>query len=141
MDHDARATSPLLRALPIALLAAGMLPAVAQDAAKVQPGSYKVTLDNEQVRVLEYNSRPGLGVCGQGLHSHPAHLTIVLTPGKARVRRPDGKITETTNEAGQMFWSEAETHEVENISGRNMRVLLVELKQPNPTWPAGTAPR
>jgi hypothetical protein len=141
MDHVTRNTSSLPRAWPILLLAAGMLPAAAQDAAKVQPGSYKVTLDNDQVRVLEYNSRPGMGVCGQGLHSHPAHLTIVLTPGKARVKQPDGRITESSNEAGQVFWSEAETHEVENISGRNMRVLLVELKHPGPVRPAATAPR
>jgi hypothetical protein len=131
----------LLRGWPAILLATGLLPALAQDAAKVQPGSYKVTLDNEHVRVLEYNSRPGIGICGQGMHSHPAHLTIVLTPGKARVRKPDGKIIESSNEAGLVFWSEAETHEVENISGRNMRTLLVELKNPAQSRSAATAPR
>jgi beta-alanine degradation protein BauB len=141
MDHDRRRTMPLLHIWPFALLAAGMLPAMAQDAAKIQPGSYKVTLDNSQVRVLEYNSRPGMGVCGQGLHSHPAHLTVVLTPGKVRVKHADGKVTESSNEAGLTFWSEAETHEVENVSGRNMRLVLVELKQPVQARPAGATPR
>ena len=36
------------------------------------PRSFSVVLENDRVRVLEYKSRPGLGVCGQGMHSHPA---------------------------------------------------------------------
>ena len=101
--------------------------AQAQDAAKVQPRAYKVALENDKLRVLEFNSRPGMGVCGQGLHSHPAHLTVVLTAGKVRVKQ-DGKDFTAANTAGQVFWSEAETHEVENIGGRDMRAFIVELK-------------
>jgi hypothetical protein len=69
-----------------------------------------------------------LGVCGVGMHSHPAHLTIALSPAKVRVKLPDGKTIVATNELGDVFWSEAETHEVENIGGKDMRALLVELK-------------
>jgi hypothetical protein len=78
--------------------------------------------------VLEFNSRPGMGVCGNGMHSHPAHLTVVLSAAKARVKLPDGKTFVAENKLGDVFWSEAETHEVENISGKNVRALLVELK-------------
>ena len=119
----------LLTLLP--LLALGSA-AQAQDAAKVQPGAYRVALENQHLRVLEFHSRPTLGVCGAGMHSHPAHLTIALTPGKVRVKLPDGKSFEAANEAGDMFWSEAETHQVENISGKNSRALLIELKPPGP---------
>jgi len=111
------------------LLAACMLPAAAQDAARIQPGTYKVAMENARVRVLEYTSRPGMGVCGQGLHSHPAHLTILLTPAKVRVTK-GGKTVEAEQQQGTVFWSEAETHEVENVSGRNTRLLIVELKGP-----------
>jgi beta-alanine degradation protein BauB len=101
----------------------------AQDASKMQPQSYRVVLENDKLRVIEYNSRPGLGVCGNGMHSHPAHLTVVLSNAKVRVRTPDGKMEERTDiSLGTTFWSEAETHEVENISGRNIRSLIVELK-------------
>jgi hypothetical protein len=103
--------------------------AQAQDAAKVQPRAYKVAFENDKLRVLEFNSRPGMGVCGQGLHSHPAHLTVTLTAGKARVKQ-DGKVFTAENKAGDVFWSEAETHEVENVSGRDMRALIVELRGP-----------
>jgi hypothetical protein len=102
--------------------------ALAQDAAKMQPGSYRVVLENDRVRVLEFNSRPGLGVCGQGMHSHPAHLTVALSPAKVRVKLPDGKTLVGENRTGDVFWSEAETHETENITGKDVRALLIELK-------------
>ena len=101
----------------------------AQDAAKVQPGSYRVVFENDKLRVLEYNSRPGMGVCGSGMHSHPAHLTVLLSAGRVRVRTPDGKVTQgAAMQSGTVFWSEAETHETENVGGSAMRSLLVELK-------------
>lgn len=115
----------LLALLPALLLAES---AEAQDAAAVQPRAYKVVLDNEMVRVLEFNSKPGMGICGNGMHSHPAHLTVALTPAKVRVRLPDGKEIVAENKAGDVFWAEAETHETENITGRNVRALIVELK-------------
>jgi beta-alanine degradation protein BauB len=127
-DHhdDPDALRRQLLALLPALGLAGA--ADAQDAAKIQPGAYRVALENEHLRVLEYRSRPGLGVCGVGMHSHPAHLTIALSAAKVRVKLPDGKTIVATNELGDVFWSEAETHEVENIGGKDTRALLVELK-------------
>ena len=116
----------LLRLLPALVLTDG---ARAQDAAKVQPQAYRVALENDHLRVLDYNSRPGMGVCGNGMHSHPAHLTVVISGGSVRIRTPDGKTLEQRDiPVGVVFWSEAETHNVENISGNNMRSLIVELK-------------
>src|ERR1700727_1927046 len=116
----------LLRLLPILMLAEC---AEAQDAAKVQKQTYRVALENDKLRVLDYNSRPGMGVCGNGMHSHPAHLTVVVSGGSVRIRTPDGKTVEQRDvPAGTVFWSEAETHNVENISGRDVRSLIIELK-------------
>lgn len=116
----------LLALLPMLAVAES---ADAQDAAKIQPQSYRIALENDQLRVLDFRSRPGMGVCGSGVHSHPAHLTVALTPGKVRVRTPDGQVKVEENTEPIVFWSEAETHEVENISGRNMRAFLIELKK------------
>ena len=58
---------------------------------------------------------------------YPAHLTIAMSDAKARVTQ-DGKTFIGTNKLGDVFWSEAETHEVENITGRDVRALIVELK-------------
>ncbi len=108
----------------------------AQDASKVNPRSYKVVLDNERVRVLEYRSLPGFGVCGQGKHSHPAHVTIAITDGKVKVIDDDGKMHSADAKSGSVFWAPAETHSVENISGRPMRAYMVEIKDKD--WKAST---
>jgi hypothetical protein len=102
--------------------------ASAQDATRSQPSSYRVAFENDKLRALEYRSRPGMGVCGAGMHSHPPHLTVVLVSGKVRGRTPDGKVFVGDGKAGDVFWSEAETHEVENISGRDLHAVLIELK-------------
>lgn len=126
-DHDE--LNPLRRTV-LALLPGLALTdaAQAQDATKMQPDSYRVAFENDKLRVLEYQGRPGMGVCGEGLHSHPAHLTVVLFAGRVRVRGPGEKWHVVDGKVGDVFWSEAETHEVENISGRNSRGLLIELK-------------
>ncbi|HEX3837203.1 MAG TPA: hypothetical protein VHW25_09615 [Steroidobacteraceae bacterium] len=101
----------------------------AQDAAVMQPQSYRVALENEYVRVLDFNSRPGMGVCGNGMHSHPPHLTVLLTEGSVRIKTADGKIEEQRNmPLGTVFWEPAVTHTVENVSGAHMRGLLIEVK-------------
>ena len=121
----------LRRLLALLLPSLAVAPAaLAQDAHKVQPHAYKVVFENDQLRVIEFNSRPGMGICGEGTHSHPPHLTITLTEADARVTREDGKVITVRNEVGDVFWSEGGSHEVENIGGRNVRALIVELKSP-----------
>ena len=119
-----------LRRVLIALLPGLALTdaATAQDAAMMQPGSYRVAFENERLRALDYRSRPGMGVCGSGVHSHPAHLTVVLFDGKVRGRAAGGEWHVVTSKVGDVFWSEAETHEVENLSGRDARAVLIEFK-------------
>lgn len=123
-------SSPESRRIVLGLLPALLVAAraSAQDAAVVQPRAYSVVFENDRVRVLEFNSRPGMGLCGTGMHSHPPHLTVALSPAKVRVRLADGNVIVAENKLGDVFWSEAETHETENISGRNVRALLIELK-------------
>lgn len=122
----------LLAALPALGIAAFIRApdATAQDAVQMQPQSYRIAFENDRVRVLDFHSKPGLGVCGNGMHSHPAHLTVALSPAKVKVTAPDGKSIIADNELGDVFWSEAETHETENLSGHDVRALIVELKQP-----------
>ena len=100
----------------------------AQDATAVNPRAYRVAFENEKLRVLEYRSRPGLGVCGQGKHSHPAHLTMVSSDAKVKVTTNDGKVLAVEAKAGDMFWSPAEIHTTENISGHAVRSFIIEVK-------------
>jgi beta-alanine degradation protein BauB len=107
--------------------------AVAQDPVKVMPRAYRVAFENDQVRVLDFIGRPGMGICGEGMHSHPAHLTIVMTDWQGVVSTPDTAAKARQRKFGDVFWSEAETHKVENTGKTSSRVLIVELKAPAKT--------
>jgi beta-alanine degradation protein BauB len=113
----------------MALLAAfGVTPEVlAQDAPTTDPRSYRVVLENDRVRVLEYKSRPGLGVCGQGMHYHPAHVTVSLTGAKLK-KTEHGKVTFPEVAPGHVFFADAETHSAEVIGGPGTRTYIIELK-------------
>lgn len=104
--------------------------ASAQDAAKVMPRAYRVAFENDRLRVLEFTGRPGMGICGEGMHSHPAHLTVVLTDWQGRASTPGSPERDRSRKAGDVFWSEAEIHKVENTGRMTSRVLIVELKTP-----------
>jgi len=104
----------------------------AQDAAKVMPRAYRVAFENDKLRVLDFAGRPGMGICGEGMHSHPAHLTVVLADWQGKATTPDGTVRDRARKLGDVFWSEAETHKVENTGKGNSRVLIIELKSPAP---------
>ena len=97
------------------------------------PRSYRVAFENSKVRVLDFTGRPGMGICGDSMHSHPAHLTVVLTGWQGTITRPDGTVQRITRKTGDVFWSEAETHKVENTGDSSSRVLIIELKPPAST--------
>jgi hypothetical protein len=122
-------TGLLSRRQAVALLAAfGVADeTLAQNATSANPRSYRVVLENERVRVIEYKSRPGLGVCGEGVHSHPAHLAIALTPAKVKVTQ-DGKTSYGEVPAGEVMSFDAEVHTAENVGGAGTRFYLVEMK-------------
>jgi quercetin dioxygenase-like cupin family protein len=95
----------------------------------MQPRSYRVVLENDKVRVLEFRARPGIGVCGVGVHSHPGHVTVLLTDAKVRVTQ-NGQVRIIQNKAGDAFWEPPVTHEVENYGGNEVRSLIIEVKTP-----------
>jgi quercetin dioxygenase-like cupin family protein len=98
-----------------------------QDPVKVAPEVYKVPLENEKVRVLEIHLKKG---GKSAMHSHPAFVIVALSPCQARFTMPDGKTKETMMKPGQVVWSEATTHSVENIGSSECHVLNIELKGP-----------
>lgn len=110
--------------------------ALAQDAVASDPRAFRVVLENERVRVLEYRSRPGLGVCGHGMHYLPERVTVTLTGAKAKITGADGKGAIRDIPAGHVFYSPAETHAVENVGGAGTRIYMIELK--GPEWKPST---
>ena len=94
-----------------------------------KPEDHKLVIENDNVRVYEYDSKPGKDVCGLGKHSHPEHLTVMLTDANVTITSPDGKVTSAKMKAGTTFWSEAESHTVINSGASEVKCQLVELKK------------
>jgi hypothetical protein len=92
------------------------------------PEAERVVLENARVRVLEYTSKPHGDVCGVGTHSHPAHVTIVLSPARDRATNVGGKPEDSDMKVGDVYWSDGETHTDVNTGLTDSRVIVVELK-------------
>ena len=92
------------------------------------PAVYKVAFENEKVRVIEYRTGSGKDVCGFGMHTHPAHLYIMLTDAKLRTVTPDGKEAFEHAKAGDIGWEPAEQHICENLSNNNAMTYVIEIK-------------
>ena len=108
----------------------------AQDAVTSDPRSFRVVVENERVRVIEFRSRPGFGVCGQGMHYHPERVSVSLTGAKVRVTNPQGRSRVREVPPGHVSFEPAVTHATENIGGSGTRTYMIELKDPH--WKPST---
>ena len=111
-----------LLGIAIALIA---LTASAQDAAKANPNTVTVTVDNADVRVLDSTLPPG---AKEAMHSHPATILYVVSGGKIRNHFADGRTVESVLKDGDTAYREPLTHWAENIGDKPIHVILVELK-------------
>ena|ERR1700731_4590618 len=107
------------------LLGFAALPAAAQDPVKVDPKHYKVEFENAQVRVLRFHYGPHEKSV---MHSHPNLVLVALTDGKTHFVLPGGKSEDIEMKANQPTWSEATTHNPENMSDKPIEGILIELK-------------
>ena len=94
-----------------------------------QASSEKVIVDNDKMKVVEFVSSPHDGVCGEGMHHHEPHLTVVLTDAKVQVTTEDGEAQDLEVKSGTSIWFESETHSVINIGDEPAKMLLVYLKE------------
>ena len=98
---------------------------MAQDVVQVAPDQFKMLLENEHVRVLEFRMKPG---DKQEMHTHPATVHIELTPTKVKITNPDGKAVEVEGKEGETIWVDPVKHTVENIGNDEIHGYIVELK-------------
>ena len=101
--------------------------AVAQDPVPLYPENYKVLLENDHVRVLDFQLKKG---AKENFHSHPAAVTYVLAPFKIRFMFPDGTTRIREAKTGDLFYGDALTHASENIGDTDAHGLLIEMKAP-----------
>ena len=109
----------------ISLLAVLWTTASAQDPVQTSPQYYKVLLENDQVRVLEYRLKPGEK---ELMHSDAAGVVYVLSGAKLKVTYPDGKTEERSATAGETIWREPTTHALENVGDTEAHAITIDLK-------------
>jgi len=100
--------------------------ALAQDATQTDGDKYKTILENECVRVLEYRDQPGEKT---HQHHHPAFVLYAVSSFERALTLPDGKVLRRQIKAGDVMWSEAQTHIGENVGQTPTHVVITELKK------------
>jgi len=99
--------------------------ALAQDPDQVDAKHYKVTFENDQVRIL----RITYGAHEKSvMHEHPNSIAVFLVDGRIKFTRPDGQSEERDVKAGQSVWNPAGKHLPENLGDKPFEVVLIEMK-------------
>ena len=101
------------------------LTAFAQSPVDTDGDKYKVVMENEQVRVLEYRDLPGEKT---HQHRHPAFVLYAVGPFKRKIHLPDGKVLMREFKAGDVMYSPEQVHIGENVGTTPTHVIMVELK-------------
>jgi beta-alanine degradation protein BauB len=99
--------------------------AYAADPVHTDGDKYKVRFENDRVRVLEYIDQPGEKTHE---HQHPAFVLYAVSPFKRKLHLPDGKVLAREFRAGDIMWSDAQTHIGENVGDTPTRVIMIEMK-------------
>ena len=92
----------------------------------MSPQYYKVLIDNDEIRVVEFHFKPGEK---EPMHSHSRGFVYSLEDAKLRISFPDGRSEELSVKAGEARWRDKVTHAAENIGTTQARTLAVELKK------------
>lgn len=107
--------------------------AMAQDPLPLYPENYKVLLENDCVRVLDFQLKKG---AREDFHAHPPAVTYVLTPFKIRFTFRDGSTRVREAKAGEVFYGDALIHASENIGETDAHGLLIEMKAATRSMPS-----
>lgn len=109
------------------ILAAVILPLAvhAQDPVLTDGEKYKAIFENDCVRVLDYKDVPGDQT---NQHKHPAFVLYSLSNFKRSITLPDGTVLRRQFKAGDVMWSNAQTHIGTNTGETPTHVILVEMK-------------
>ncbi len=95
------------------------------DAVSIAPHLHKIVSENDKVRILEVEVKPGDHA---DLHTHPDNIIIVLQGGSLTMSFPDGTSKEVSLQTGSAFFSASNEHIVDNNSDATIKVIQVELK-------------
>jgi hypothetical protein len=98
-----------------------------KDALEASPRSTKKLFENEQVRVLEIEIKPG---DKEPLHMHKWRgVMIVTSPAKLRYYDENDEVEFEAAQSGAEWREPSGAHSVENIDSKPFKAYRVELKK------------
>ncbi len=116
----------LLLAFPVAVSAQALNEI---DPVSVSPEIFRVILENEHVRVIEYTLAPGQR---DEWHTHPPKVSYVLDQGTLRITEDNGNSFLAEENYGAASWMDSlGRHYAENVGQTPVRILLLEVKAAN----------
>jgi quercetin dioxygenase-like cupin family protein len=90
------------------------------------PDNFKLLLEIDHVRVLQYTLLPG---ALDHWHTHPPRVGYVLSGAKIRVTEADGSTHDYDEKTGDTYWGDfSPLHDTLNIGTTPYVALLVEVK-------------
>src|SRR6187455_3172130 len=96
------------------------------DALKASPENFKLLLENDHVRVLEYTLKPGTK---DQTHTHPSKSSYIISGGQLKVHFENGDSSIFDDTAGTASWMDhVGKHYVENIGTTEIKIILTEVK-------------
>jgi len=96
------------------------------DVLTASPDKYKLVLENEHVRVIEYSLKPGEK---DNPHTHPPKTSYVISGGTFRVYPENEDPFDYVEVQGVTEWSDKTSkHYVENVGNTTITILLTEIK-------------
>lgn len=95
------------------------------DPTETDGDKYRVVLENERVRVLEYRDVPGARTSP---HDHPDSVMVTLSTFERRLHG-GAQSVDVSLDAHSVRWLDAQTHAGENIGDTPTHVIFVELKE------------
>lgn len=96
------------------------------DVLNASPDKYKLVLENEHVRVVQYTLKPGEK---DNPHTHPPKTSYVISGGTFRVYPENEKPFDYVEVEGASEWSDRTSkHYVENVGSTTITILLTEIK-------------
>ncbi len=99
----------------------------AQDPVAISPKNYpKVLLENEFVRVLQFEMAPGDVI---PWHSHPNHVAYVVAPGKIEITNKGEAPVTFDVKAGEALFLPAVTHTGKNTGKTTIKLIITEIRK------------
>ena len=96
------------------------------DVLNASPDKYKVVLENDHVRVIQYTLKPGEK---DNPHTHPPKTSYVISGGTFRVCPENEEPFDYVEVQGVTEWSDKTSkHYVENVGNTTITILLTEIK-------------